>query len=161
MASMCYKLEATSKSPVKHILRKFEMTTNGKNANQGSTPSLCATTVCIKPPLKQPYPTDPGKQKELDDTHFNYIQVIEEVIYAMVPCRPDISFAVIKLSQYSANPDGIYYKAAHQLLKYLAFTKTRGITYWRQQLLPSIQATQRILVYPDLKSCTPYHIMHQ
>ena len=49
-------------------------------------------------------PADPGKQKELHDAHLNYRQVIGEAIYAMVICRLDISFAVIKLSQYSANP---------------------------------------------------------
>ena len=78
---------------------------------------------------------DPGKQKALHDAHFNYHQVIGEAIYVMVTCRPDISFAVIKLSQYSANPAEIHYETAHQLMKYLALTKTRGITYWQQSLL--------------------------
>ena len=45
-------------------------------------------------------PADPGKKKELHDVHLNYRQVIGEAIYAMVTCCPDISFAVIKLSQY-------------------------------------------------------------
>ena len=60
----------------------------------------------------------------------------------MIVCRPDISFAVIKLSQYSANPEEIHYKAARQLMKYLALTKAQGITYWRQQLLPTLPHTQ-------------------
>ena len=33
--------------------------------------------------------TDPGKQKELHNAHFNYEQIIGEAIYAMVTCRPD------------------------------------------------------------------------
>ena len=74
-------------------------------------------------------PADPGKQKELHDAHFNYCQVIGKAIYDMVTCRPHISFAVIELSQYSANPAEILYKAARQLMKYLALTKARGITY--------------------------------
>ena len=61
-------------------------------------------------------PADPCKRKELQDAHFNYRQVIGEAIYAMVTCRPDISFAVIKLSQSSANPSEIHYKTAHQLM---------------------------------------------
>ena len=87
-------------------------------------------------------PSDPGKQKELHDAHFNYRQVIGESIYVMVTCRPGISFAVIKLSQYSANPAEIRYKAAQRLMKYLALTKTRGITYWRQHILSTLPNTQ-------------------
>ena len=87
-------------------------------------------------------PSDPGKQKELHDAHFNYRQVIGEVIYAITMCRPNISFVVIKLSQYSANPAEIHYKAARQLMKYLALTKNQGITYWQQQLLSILPATQ-------------------
>lgn len=78
-------------------------------------------------------PTTEAEQKQLQDAHFNYRQVIGEAIYAMVTCRPDISFAVIKLAQYSNNPAEIHYKAARQLMKYLAQTKDKGIIYWRKQ----------------------------
>ena len=53
----------------------------------------------------------------------------------MVTCRPDISFAVMKLSQYSANPAKIHYKAVRLLIKYLTLTKAKGITYWIQSVL--------------------------
>ena len=62
---------------------------------------------------------------------FTYRQVIGELIYAMVTCRPDISYALIKLSQYSAHPAAIHYKAANELINYLAATKDDGIHYWR------------------------------
>ena len=46
-----------------------------------------------------------------DDIHttekeysFSYRQGIGELIYAMVTCRPDISFHLIKLSQYNPKP---------------------------------------------------------
>ena len=81
-------------------------------------------------------PTTLAEQKQLHDSHFNYRHVIGEAIYAMVvTCRPDISYAVIKLSQYSANPANFHYKAARQLMKYLALSKDKGITYWRKSLL--------------------------
>ena len=71
-------------------------------------------------------PYDPVKQNELHDTHFNYRQVIGKVIYAMVTCQPDISFAVIKLSRYySTSPTEIHHKAAYQLMEYMALTKGR------------------------------------
>ena len=69
-------------------------------------------------------PADPGKQKELHDAHFKYRQIIGEDIHAMATFTADISFAVIKLSQYLANPAEIHYKATRQLMKYLALTKT-------------------------------------
>ena len=47
----------------------------------------------------------------LKNEHFNYRQAIGEAICAMVTCRPDISYAVIKLSQYLRNPSAIHCKA--------------------------------------------------
>ena len=49
----------------------------------------------------------------------------------MVTCRPDISYPVVKLSQYSITPAREHYEAAKQLLLYLKATKTDGIYYWR------------------------------
>ena len=39
---------------------------------------------------------------------FGYRQGIGELIYAMVTCRPDISFAVVKISQSSEYPSDIH-----------------------------------------------------
>ena len=77
----------------------------------------------------------------LKNEHFNYRQAIGEAIYAMVTCRPDISYAVIKLSQYSINPAAIHYKALRHLFRYLALTKARGIHYWRNQPNTMLQNT--------------------
>jgi hypothetical protein len=62
---------------------------------------------------------------------FGYRNAVGEIIYAMVTCRPDISFSVIKLSQYSAKPARIHYKALQHLYRYLKATKSDGIYYWR------------------------------
>ena len=35
---------------------------------------------------------------------FNYRQAIGELIFAMITCRPEISYPLIKLSQYTSNP---------------------------------------------------------
>ena len=50
---------------------------------------------------------------------FGYRQGIGELIYAMVTCRPVISFAVVKLAQASACPSEIHYHAIQHCLKYL------------------------------------------
>lgn len=65
---------------------------------------------------------------------FKYRQGIGEIIYAMVTCRPDISFAVIKLSQYSTKPARLHFEAVKHLYRYLKATKTEGIYYWRKKL---------------------------
>jgi deoxyuridine 5'-triphosphate nucleotidohydrolase len=65
--------------------------------------------------------------------NFNYRQAIGELIYAMVTCRPDISFPLIKLSQYSQNPAEIHYKAVIQIFRYLHATIDDGLIYWRTQ----------------------------
>ena len=64
---------------------------------------------------------------------FTYRQAIGELIYALVTCRPDISFSVVKLAQYSAAPAAIHFEAVKQIYKYLHATQERGIIYWRKQ----------------------------
>ena len=65
---------------------------------------------------------------------FNYRQAVGELLYAMVTCRPGISFPVVKLSQYSNDPAEIHYKALRQVFQYLAQTKDHGITYWKPKI---------------------------
>lgn len=62
---------------------------------------------------------------------FNYRQAIGELIYMMVTCRPDISFPLIKLSQYSKNPAQEHYEAVKHLFKYLRATINDGLIFWR------------------------------
>ena len=67
------------------------------------------------------------------EMNFNYRQAIGELIYAMVTCRPDISFPLIKLSQYSSNPAKVHYQAVIQIFRYLNATIDDGLIYWRSQ----------------------------
>jgi hypothetical protein len=83
-------------------------------------------------------PATESERKQLHNEFFNYRQCIGEAIYAMTVARPDIAFAVIKLSQYSANPAKIHYQALRHLFKYLALTKTRGIYFWRKTPVPDL-----------------------
>ena len=64
----------------------------------------------------------------------SYRAAIGELIYALVTCRPDISYATIKLSQYSINPSACHYIAVKNIFRYLLTTKDQGLTYWRPQL---------------------------
>lgn len=42
---------------------------------------------------------------------FSFKYRVGELIYALVTCRPDISFPLIKLSQYSTKPSRLYFEA--------------------------------------------------
>ena len=69
---------------------------------------------------------------QLERQHgFSYRQGIGELIYAMITCRPDIAYAVIKLSQYSTRPAPLHFDAVKQVYKYLWQTRDKGIIYWR------------------------------
>jgi hypothetical protein len=84
--------------------------------------------------------------------NYNYQQAIGELIYAMVTCRPDISFPLIKLSQYSANPAEIHYKAVIDIFWYLHATLNDGLIYWRpaphpdlpEKLLPTVHKSSYV-----------------
>ena len=64
---------------------------------------------------------------------FTYRQGIGEILYALVTCRPDISYATIKLSQYSTRPAKIHFDALKEVYRYLRATISDGIYYWRTE----------------------------
>ena len=46
---------------------------------------------------------------------FSYRQGIGEIIDTMVPCRHDISFPIIKLTQYSTKPSKIHFQVVQEI----------------------------------------------
>ena len=89
---------------------------------------------------------------------FSYRQAVGELIWAMVTCRPDISFPVIKVSQFAANPGEQHYEAVREIFRYLQATRDYGLTYWRTsanthlpyvaQPLPLSQPADQLLLPP-------------
>ena len=65
--------------------------------------------------LETATPPTIAEAKALQNDHFNYRQAIGEAMHAMVTCRPDVSHAVMKLSQHSMNPAAIHYQAVCHL----------------------------------------------
>ena len=53
-----------------------------------------------------------------------------KLIYAMGTCRPDISFALIELSQYSTTPTTEHFTVVRNIYKYTKKTPTDRIYYW-------------------------------
>ena len=51
------------------------------------------------------------------------------LMYLMVRTRPDIAFALCKLSTFSNNPTDVHWQALKRVFRYLAGTRNRGIVY--------------------------------
>src|SRR5215472_2286271 len=66
--------------------------------------------------------TDPDQKRR-------YQSMIGSLMYAMLGSRPDISFAVNKLSQFGSNPDEEHLSAAIQVFRYLKGTQDLRLIY--------------------------------
>ena len=79
------------------------------------------------------------QEKLAKQMKFRYRSGIGELIYPMVTCRPDLSYATTRAAQYSAWPAAIHYHGVRHTLRYLYATKDDGIYFWRpepNELLP-------------------------
>ena len=75
---------------------------------------------------------EPKHQKDLARHNgFQYRTAIGELIYAMVSCRPDLSYAITKCAQSSACPHQKHYDGVKHILRYLYNTRDDGIYFWR------------------------------
>src|SRR5205807_9116357 len=85
-------------------------------------------------------PADPHVQLEKSSEDFvasaedkkDYQSAVGSLMYAMLGSRPDISYAVSKVSQYSTNPNATHWAAVKRIFRYLAGTSTRGLLYQGQ-----------------------------
>ncbi|GKC69775.1 zinc finger, CCHC-type containing protein, partial [Tanacetum coccineum] len=62
-------------------------------------------------------------------SQLEYSKVISCLMYSMTCTRPDIAFAVGKLSRYTSNPSTQYWQAIQRILKYLKKTINYSLTY--------------------------------
>jgi hypothetical protein len=78
----------------------------------------------------------------------------------MIMTRPELAFPVVKLSQFSVSPAVIHYNAILSIFRYLAHTRSRGITYTRQ---PHVQPLPWLNPLPCLASLADHvndHLSH-
>jgi hypothetical protein len=74
-------------------------------------------------------PDDPADAHQLEaDMGFSYRQAIGELIFTMTVGHIDISYPIIKLSQYSAQPSKAHYQAVKLIFIYLNATRAHGLT---------------------------------
>ena len=85
-------------------------------------------------PTYTPFATDtvltanPEKRSDASLTT-RYQQIVGSLMYAMLGTRPDICFAVNRLSQFGSNPMHEHMLAAQHVLEYLATTQHRRLLY--------------------------------
>jgi transposase InsO family protein len=66
--------------------------------------------------------------------NINYRSLIGSLNHLSVLTRPDISFAISKLSQFLENPGLTHYTAAMQVLRFLHGTMYRGLNFKKQDI---------------------------
>jgi hypothetical protein len=83
----------------------------------------------IKAPCDLNITLEPNRDGAPDDRSNPFASLMGSLQYLATATRPDIAYAVNRLSAFTANPSKIHWAAAKRLLRYLAGTKDYGITY--------------------------------
>ena len=83
-------------------------------------------------PLPMGYTPIPNSQPVDEQLRMRYQQVIGSLLYLMLGTRPDIAFAVTKMSQYVANPSKEHYQKALYICRYLVGTADYSLTYGKK-----------------------------
>jgi hypothetical protein len=88
-----------------------------------------------KTPLPMGYIPAPNTEPVDEELCHRFQQVIGSLLYIMLGTRPDIAFAVTKLSQHAANPSRDHLQKALYICRYLAGTQHYKLVYeGRKQL---------------------------
>jgi len=69
------------------------------------------------------------KNRRIARDQLKYSQIIGSLMYLASATRPDISFAVSKLSRFVSKPGDVHWKALERVLHYLKGTANYGIHY--------------------------------
>ena len=74
-----------------------------------------------------------------EETGFKYRSSIGEILFAAITRRPEIMYAVIKLSQFVSQLAKIHYHTVNHVFKYLRDTIDYGIYYWISKISITLQ----------------------
>ena len=86
-----------------------------------------------------------------------YAQEIGNLMYDMNCTRPDIAYAVSKLSRYTSNPSPDHWKAIVRVFRYLKYTQNYGLHYSKYPtVLEGYCDANWISDTKDLKSTSGY-----
>ena len=148
-------IKISNKTYISKVLESYEWTADTKSPTH-MTPMRddAAYLRRLDTELGPDYLKDKEEHDKLEKSMgFRYRKLLGELLFCMVTCRPDISFAVIKLAKFANFPSTIHYLALKTVLKYLRETIDDGIYFWRKnecyvELLPKQQPPR------------PYHIQN-
>ena len=153
-------IEKISEKHLENWMRQFDVPVNRP------TP-LPSRPTFIKSFLAATGDTDQAKQSALEKSmSFKYRSAIGELIYALVTCRPDLSYSVVRSAQNSTAPHEIHYHGVRHILKYLYLTRDDGIYFWRLEPndslpkvdLPKIKSSYSDLLLDGRPSPGPYDL---
>ncbi|KAL0392270.1 UNVERIFIED_CONTAM: Retrovirus-related Pol polyprotein from transposon TNT 1-94 [Sesamum radiatum] len=85
------------------------------------------------PPAKTPVDLNLhlAKNKDEPECQIEYSRIIGSLMYIMNGTRPDIAYAVNKLSRFTSNPSKDHWKGLIRVLRYLKYTSNYGLHYTR------------------------------
>ena len=98
---------------VDKILEKFNKNDSG----------VCKTPVDLNLHL--------SKNKSESVSQLEYSRVIGSLMYLMSCTRPDIAYAISKLSRYTSNPGSDHWKGITRVLRYLRYIRSYVLHYTR------------------------------
>ncbi|CAG7726242.1 unnamed protein product, partial [Allacma fusca] len=82
----------------------------------------------------QPYrELDPDPTGASHDPSLEFQEIVGALLFVMRCCRPDVAYAVNKLSRYFQNYEKKHMEAAKEVLRYLRTTRNMGIRYFPSQ----------------------------
>jgi hypothetical protein len=120
--------------------------------NLPSQPTLLPTTkTFLTLFLNAKGDPDPKAQAHLAQSmKLSYQNAIVELIWAMTTCRPDISYATVRASQYSCMPHALHYHGIKHILKYLHATKDDGIFFWQTTSNEYFPAVSLLMIHSNV-----------
>ena len=80
-------------------------------------------------PLDNNVTLEPNPDGNIGDRSNSYARLIGELQFIANATRPDIAYAISRLSAFTANPTMQHVTALKRVLRYLSGTRTYGITY--------------------------------
>ncbi|KAL0282476.1 UNVERIFIED_CONTAM: Retrovirus-related Pol polyprotein from transposon TNT 1-94, partial [Sesamum angustifolium] len=85
------------------------------------------------PPTKTPVDLNIhlAKNKGELECQIEYSRIIGSLMYIINCTRPDIAYAVNKLSRFTSNPSKDHWKGLIRILRYLKYTSNYGLHYTR------------------------------
>jgi len=107
------RIELDQEKYLMDVLKRFGQ----ENASIAPTPLPMGTKL-----LPNEEPVDPKIRSRFQS-------VIGSLLYLMIGTRPDIAYAVISLSKFTANPSELHLKKALYICKYLVSTKHYRLVY--------------------------------